>query len=86
MPISDLSTLRTAYVKANKALTVCREAQMAPDPRVYEKAYEAHRQALRAYNVEAERVTMANYSRPDMNPLPNFAQMSKKVGQGNAAQ
>jgi hypothetical protein len=68
MPISDLSTLRTAYVKTDKALTVCREAQMAPHPRVYEKAYEAHQLALKAYNVEAERVFKATYSRPDMNP------------------
>ena len=68
MAISDLVTLRTAYVKADRALTVCREAQMAPHPRVYEKAYEAYQLALKAYNVEAERVFKATYSRPDMNP------------------
>jgi len=76
MPISNLVTLRTAYVanvKASKALTVCREAQVAPQPRVYEKAYETYRQALRAYNVEADRVPTADYPRPDMNPLPRFA-------------
>jgi hypothetical protein len=78
MPISDLVTLRTAYVAnamARKALTVCREAQVAPQPRVYEKAYEAYRQALRAYNIEVDRVPLANYPRPDMNPLPRFAQV-----------
>jgi len=75
MPISDLVTLRTAYVAnvmASKALAVCREARVAPQPRVYEKAYETYRQALSAYNVEADRVPTADYARPDMNPLPRF--------------
>lgn len=76
MPISDLATLRTAYVanvKASQALAVCREAQIAPQPGVYEKAYEASRQALSAYNLEVGRVPTSNYARPDMNPLPQFA-------------
>jgi hypothetical protein len=65
MPISDLINLRKAYVTANKALATCRKAQLAPDPRVYEKAYAANRQALNAYNVEAELVATANYPRPN---------------------
>ena len=75
MPISDLVTLRTAYVAnvmARKALAVCREARVAPQPCVYEKAYETYRRTLKAYNVEADRVPTADYSRPDMNPLPRF--------------
>lgn len=74
MPVSDLVTLRNAYVIANEALATCRKARLAPQPRVYEKAYEAYRQALNAYNVEADRVATANYPRPDMNPLPQFDQ------------
>jgi hypothetical protein len=74
MPISDLVTLRNAYVTANKALATCRQAQMAPQPREYEKAYDAYHQALNAYNVEADRVATASYPRPDMNPLPRFDQ------------
>jgi hypothetical protein len=70
MPISDLVTLRTAYETASAALTACRQAHLAPQPRVYEKAYEAYREAMRAYDVEADRVAVANYPRPDMNPLP----------------
>lgn len=75
MPISDLVTLRTAYVAnvmARKALAVCREARVAPQPSVYEKAYETYRRALKAYTVESDRVPTADYSRPDMNPLPRF--------------
>lgn len=85
MPISDLVTLRHAYVTQSNALATCRKAQMAPQPHVssaghlgwsrrYEKAYEAYQQALLAYNVEAELVAPANYPRPDMNPLPRFDQ------------
>jgi hypothetical protein len=70
MPISDLVTPRTAYVAASDALAACREAYVAPQPRVYEKAYEAYREAMKAYDVEARRVAMASYPRPDMNPLP----------------
>jgi hypothetical protein len=70
MPISDLVTLRTAYLAASEALAACREAHVAPQPRVYEKAYETYREALRAYDVESDRVAMASYPRPDMNPLP----------------
>jgi hypothetical protein len=74
MPVSDLATLRSAYITANDALATCRNARMAPQPRMYEKAYVAYQQALNAYNVEADRVATANYSRPDMNPLPRFDQ------------
>ena len=74
MPISDLVTLRNGYVTANDALAKCRTAQMAPQPRVYEKAYEVYQQAVNAYNVEADRVATANYPRPDINPLPRFDQ------------
>lgn len=84
MPISDLVTLRTAYVTAGEALAVCREARMAPQPRVYEKAYEAYRQALRAYNVEADRVAMANYPPPDLRPVPRLAPLTTEAGQGEA--
>jgi hypothetical protein len=84
MPISDLVTLRTAYVMAGEALTACREAHVAPQPRVYEKAYEAYRQALTAYDVEADRVAVANYPRPDMSPLSRFAQLPTETGQSNA--
>jgi len=75
MPISDLVTLRTAYVAnvmARKALAACRGARVAPQPCVYEKAYKTYQRALSAYNVEAVRVPTADYSRPDMNPLPRF--------------
>jgi hypothetical protein len=87
MSISDLATLRTAYVAsemASEALAVCREAQVAPQPRMYEEAYETCRQALKAYRVEAARVPMANYARPDMNPLPRFAQMPTQAGKSAA--
>jgi hypothetical protein len=85
MPISDLVTLRTAYVMASEALAVCREAQVAPQPRVYEKAYETYRQALRAYNVEADRVATANYPRPDMNPLPRLSQLPTEAEKSDAS-
>jgi hypothetical protein len=87
MPISDLVTLRAAYVAnamATKALAVCRGAVVAPQPRVYEKAYETYRQALRAYNVEAVRVPTADYPRPDMNPLPRFVQVPTVAGKSPA--
>jgi hypothetical protein len=70
--VSDRVTL--AYVTKNKALATCREAQLAPETRAYQKAYKAYQSALNAYNVEAELVTTANYARPDMNPLPRFEQ------------
>jgi hypothetical protein len=66
MPISDFVTLRNAYVTANKALATCQKAQMPPEPRVYEKAYEAYQQALNAYNVEADLV--ANCARWAISP------------------
>ncbi len=74
MPVSDLATLRNLYVTANETLATCRTARIAPQPRIYEKAYEAYQQALNAYNVEAARVATANYPRADMNPLPRFDQ------------
>lgn len=80
MPVSDLSTLRSAYVTANEALATCRTARLAPQPRVYEKAYGAYQQALNAYNVEADRLATANYPRPDMNPLP-LRQLANRTGQ-----
>jgi hypothetical protein len=83
MPLSDLVTLRTAYVTASDALAACREAYVAPHPRVYEKAYEAYREALRAYDVEADRVAVANYPRPDMNPLLPSVQLPTATGQTN---
>jgi hypothetical protein len=76
MPISDLATLRTAYVanvKASQDLASCREAQIAPQPCEYQRVYEASQQALSAYKAEVGRVPTSNYARPDMNPLPEFA-------------
>jgi hypothetical protein len=84
MPVSELVTLRMAYVIASDALEVCRKARMAPHPKVYQKAYEAYGQALNAYNVEGERVARANYPRPYMTALPRVIQISTDAGETNA--
>jgi hypothetical protein len=68
-----------AYVIAGEALAVCRKARMAPHPRVYQKAYEAYRQALSAYDVEAERMARVDYPRPYLSPLPEVDQISKET-------
>jgi hypothetical protein len=83
MPVSELVALRMAYVVASDTLSGCRKARMAPHPRVYQKAYEAYRQALSAYDVEAERVASANYPRPYLTPLPGFVQISTEDGEAN---
>jgi hypothetical protein len=76
MPVSELVTLRMAYVIAGDALAVCRKARMAPHPRVYQKAYDAYRQALSAYDVEAERVARVNHPHPFTGPPRPVAQIS----------